>query len=234
MKLVKSALRNRLYIETLDSLMTVSLLGTEFSLVPAAVQELVKEAYAEWCLLCQRDPRKARFGNKNASKSCSKMETGGKTEVPLEHTCSSIGEGSTFDEDADNEEALEAGADGACAAAWCLMADSGSIGGDQADDTDAPDVDEYAAIEPFNAPGWSVEPQPASHTGLKHKKIAHKFLTGEWLVGSYVKRCGRGVHKGEHEVMFRSTNNRPETWYMKLNLSEYGASNVWCVVKIKK
>ena len=116
MKLIKSALRNRLYIETLDSLMTVSLLGPEFSLNSKDVNQLAEDAHSEWRLLCKRDPRQARFGNQNASKKL-KMKAGGKTEIPLEHADSAAGV--PFDEDADDEEALEAAAAGA-RVAWIL------------------------------------------------------------------------------------------------------------------
>ena len=116
MKLINSALRNRLYIETLDSLMTVSLLGPEFSLNSKDVNQLAEDAHSEWRLLCKRDPRQARFGIQNASKKL-KMKAGGKTEIPLEHADSAAGV--PFDEDADDEEALEAAAAGA-RVAWIL------------------------------------------------------------------------------------------------------------------
>ena len=114
------------------------------------------------------------------------------------------------------------------------MTHSSYAGDDEAHDTNDLNVDEYSAIDPFNEPGWVVEPLPdivlaclGQH--FKHKKVAHHFLTGEWLIGTYVKRCRRGKHKGEHEVMFR-VDMKPETWYMELNESDYGTNKIWCFV----
>ena len=69
---------------------------------------------------------------------------------------------------------------------------------------------------------------------LKKCKIGHKFLTGEWLVGTYKKCCDKGKHKGEHGVSFRANRKRPEAWYMESNLDEYGPNGTWAIVKSKQ
>ena len=48
MKLIKSALRNRLYIETLDALMTISLVGPDYVSNQDLDDGIFKEALSEW------------------------------------------------------------------------------------------------------------------------------------------------------------------------------------------
>jgi hypothetical protein len=78
MKIIKSALRNRLYIETLDALMTISMLGARYAEGTANCLECGEDcngdcsfdaALDHWEGDCLRNPNKARWGNNSAAKS---------------------------------------------------------------------------------------------------------------------------------------------------------------------
>ena len=81
MKLIKTASRNRMYIETLDALMTIKIVGKAHV---AGVdddmkrQEFFEEALANWTSARLRNPNLARHGNKNSKR---KVEES-KTELP--------------------------------------------------------------------------------------------------------------------------------------------------------
>ena len=66
MKLIKSALRNRLYVETLDALMMVKLVGPDY--VSWQSKEWFQRVYEHWQAARLRNPNQARYGNQNASK----------------------------------------------------------------------------------------------------------------------------------------------------------------------
>ena len=68
MKLIKNYLRNRLYIETLDALMTVGLVGPEYASWEQGGSDFFETALQVWEAAALRNPKKARFGNKNAAK----------------------------------------------------------------------------------------------------------------------------------------------------------------------
>ena len=73
MGLIKNCLRNRLYIETLDALMVIGLVGPDYILSndPEAVQladDFFATALDIWEADRSRNPKQARFGNKNAAK----------------------------------------------------------------------------------------------------------------------------------------------------------------------
>ena len=78
MKIIKSALRNRLYIETLDALMTISMLGARYAEGTANCLDCKEDcngdcffdaALDHWEGDCLRNPNKARWGNNSAAKS---------------------------------------------------------------------------------------------------------------------------------------------------------------------
>ena len=82
MKLIKIALRNRLYIETLDALMTIciDIMGKRYIQTGAMdAKEFSESALSVWEASCLRNPNMARFGNNNA-KGKGKVET--MTEIP--------------------------------------------------------------------------------------------------------------------------------------------------------
>jgi hypothetical protein len=80
MILIKIALRNRLYIETLDALMTICILGKRYIQTGAmGAKEFFESALSVWEASCLRNPNMARFGNNNA-KGKGKVET--MTEIP--------------------------------------------------------------------------------------------------------------------------------------------------------
>ena len=68
MKLIKNYLRNRLYIETLDALMTVGLVGPEYASWEQGGSDFFETALQVWEAAALRNPKKARFGNTNAAK----------------------------------------------------------------------------------------------------------------------------------------------------------------------
>ena len=80
MKLIKSALRNRMYVETLDALMAIKLLGKRY-IVDADDEEVetkfFKKGLDDWENARLRNPNYARFNNQNAKKVA---ET--RTEIP--------------------------------------------------------------------------------------------------------------------------------------------------------
>ena len=216
MKRIKSALRSRLYVETLDALMRISMLGPTYTDSPEDVTTLVDEAYVMWTQMCKRDPRNARFGNKNAAKKKRGVQAA-HTEIPNPDGNEA---GIALDEAADEIEEAEATED---------TQNEGSLESDEA-------ADPYAAVADFDITGWVRQPQPQNETELKQAlrksnvKIAYKFLTG-WEVGTYKKK-GTKTHKHEHVVSFK-VNGVSEPWYRVLDLSEYGpgTSKMWMIVK---
>ena len=68
MGLIKSALRNRLYIETLDALMTIGLIGPMFVNILDDEDTVLLAALDEWKADGMRNPNNARFGKKSAAK----------------------------------------------------------------------------------------------------------------------------------------------------------------------
>jgi hypothetical protein len=71
MKLIKSALRNRMYVETLDALMAIKLLGKRY-IVDADDEgvetKFFEEVLDDWENARLRNPNRARFNNQNAKK----------------------------------------------------------------------------------------------------------------------------------------------------------------------
>ena len=89
MGLVKSYLRNRLYIETLDALMTIGMLGERYVDIADSnkSEAFFNEAMNHWGKQCLRSPHQARFGNQCAR---AKRAVDSRTELPVAH-CESEG-----------------------------------------------------------------------------------------------------------------------------------------------
>jgi len=100
MKPITNALRNRLYVETLNALMLIALVGPSY--VEPGDDGLFEEASRIWESNVQRNPRKARFGNQNARK---RRAHESKTELPTQADLD-IGDGDLVDLDkhADDDE----------------------------------------------------------------------------------------------------------------------------------
>ena len=80
MKLIKSALRNRMYVETLDALMAIELLGKRY-IVDADDEgvetKFFEEVLDDWENARLRNPNRARLNNQNAKKMAKT-----RTEIP--------------------------------------------------------------------------------------------------------------------------------------------------------
>ena len=175
MKLLKSYLRNRLYIETLDALMLIALVGERC--VSWDNDKIFDTALDLWEQACLRNPNQARFGNKNAmgKRRCSTA----RTELPTER--SGLGQGVDnsepslyLDELADQVEGTGdvlqfvegAGAEGASAEGVA----SNTLG----------------LVGSFNVPtGCVLLSKPSKvDNKLRRIKMAYKFETG-WEVGTF-------------------------------------------------
>ena len=100
MKLIKDALRNRMYVETLNALMLIALVGPSY--VELGGDGFFEEAIKIWESNVQRNPRKARFGNQNARK---RRAHESKTELPIQADLGSDDENSfDLDQCADDDE----------------------------------------------------------------------------------------------------------------------------------
>jgi hypothetical protein len=204
MKLIKSALRNRLYIETLDALMTISLVGPDY--VSSGDERVLEEALVGWKESCTRNPRKARFGNQNA---CKRRAHEARTELPQVQPGDEAEPNSAFelDEMADEDEEQ---------AENVFSAEDGST---------APLVDPYKPTT-----GFAVMPRPPAvcNQYMKGQKVAYKFET-EWLQGTY-----RGPHKGkkeEYKGHFVVYFDRKNSFYLNLSIDTYGCDKDWVIVK---
>ena len=197
MKLVKSALRNRLYIETLDALMLLGLVG------PCYVTDETKEwffqsAYAEWSSMSQRNPNKARWGNQSAKKKRAREIW---TEIPAEQSEHDDG----LDEKADAEEEAEEA------------------------DAEEEGASTLALVPPYRAEtGYIIQVQPASLDAIKGQKVAYKFEDG-WLQGT----C-KGIYKGrkdEYKGLYAVYFDRRTSFYLNINLNNYGCDQDWVIIK---
>ena len=210
MKLIKSALRNRLYIETLDALMTISLVGPDY--VSNQDDGIFKEALSEWQGACARNPRQARFSNQNA---CKRRAQEARTELP---SPSSAAEPPT-EQCAHAAFELDEMADGDEERAANVFCDSEGVGGSTT-----------ILVPPYKPlPGFSIAPAPplTSNQHMKNRRIAYKFET-EWLVGTF-----RGPYKGKkeaHKGLFAIYFDRKTSFYLDLDLNSYGCDKDWVII----
>ena len=192
MKLIKTASRNRLYVETLDALMMIALNGPSFD-DTVAVSEIVDAAFEHWSADCKRNPNKARFGNKHASKTKTahksrRLVSG--IEVAAEGT-----EETSIDELADEcEDSSDAAGD---------VTDNSGTAGDENSE-----FDEMAGAPELVVPSGFIisnPPTQVSNKALKLKKIVHKCLDG-WLIGTFRHKYTGNLeqHKGQFVVYYNS------------------------------
>ena len=214
MGLIKSYLRNRLYIETLDALMTIGMLGTRYVDINNATA-FFEEAMDHWETQCMRSPHQARFGNSCARK---KRAVDSKTELPLDDYGTSSGcTDQGLDSMADEDELDEA------APATTSAAEEGSV--------------EYADVGCFSMPpNHLLQEAPMdmdAKTLQKAGKFAFKFPEG-WETGTFksvYKATGKAIDTerlGKTCLYFKAFKRY---MYVDLKLSEYGCNNMWCTFK---
>jgi hypothetical protein len=207
MKLIKSALRNRIYIETLDALMCLSLVGPDF--ISNRDDAVFEEALKTWNAASMRNPRKARFGNKNATKRRAEEV---RTELPTEPTQVTEGDESGFELDEHADRAEDAGED-----VFQELNQASTV----------------SLVPPFQPEaGFQVAqaPQAATNKFLKGKRVAYKFET-EWLTGTF-----RGEYKGRDERYTGLSTmyfDRKNMFYLDFNIESYGSGKDWVII-VKK
>ena len=207
MKLIKTYLRNRLYIETLDALMTIALVGPEFVDLSCASDPTLADALVAWESECMRNPSQARFGNKCAAKK--KVIKESRTELPVAPSGDNCVEAAGLDELADADEEAE-----------------------EADDHSGSIVDAHST--PFKTPRYVVlfnELESINEKDLKGQKIAYNFESG-WDVGTFKKKYkGKSIaYQGTCQIYFASFK---KNYHPKLEVCEYGPTKKWCLVKKK-
>jgi hypothetical protein len=233
MKLIKSALRNRLYIETLDALMTIKLVGKRY-VIDVGDEEIdggesiedkfFTAALDDWMGARLRNPNMARFGNQNRKRRTEES----RTEVPnpdepddaLTEDAADSGDGTALglqglDEAADNDEER---------AAEILMPDESNAS-----------IDDRAGIEPFLTPNGFAStsecPELTVKSLKKAGKFAYKFAEG-WDTATF-----RGAYagknpelKGNYDLYFQSFKRKVS---VQLLQEEYGLDKTWVVFKAK-
>jgi hypothetical protein len=221
MKIIKTYLRNRLHISTLDALMEVSMNGPELD-DHAAVSSLVAESQLMYCAREQFNPKQARFENMNAKKRVV-------TAPPVHTACKENTElapdksNASFDDVADAEDIVE-------------EADADEVDPNGADDTGSAEcADPYKAIASFKPPaGFQTMPKPIAigPAALKKSKlICHKFLSG-WYNRSFTTKCyvqGPNFHK--YAVYY---SHDKKEYYHDLDLKDYDSDKHWVIIKKAK
>ena len=241
MKLIKNALRNRLYIETLDALMSIRLLGEQYILstegstldsegktaegkLKAAEDKLVQAALDDWENAKLRNPNQARFGNLNAKKKFKETLT----EIPAASKPNPGDDsGAPGDDSGDNANGRVMGFDEAADAAAANQPEPIlDLPADAA-------VDDTADVGPFQV--------PTNHTStllcpvIDHKelkkagKFAFKFPEG-WETATFRGPYkGRDVaFKGSFDFYFQAFKRKIS---MHLDADQYGVSKSWVVYK---
>ena len=192
MKLVKTCLRNRLYIETLDAIMSIKLLGKRYVVDvegDAVGKEFYDEVLSDWTDARLRNPNMARFGDQNGKR---RAELESRTEVPNPGEPSDPATEADFDEGDGvvvGLRGLDEAADNAEELAANLLVPGGN------DDS----VDDCADIEPFSVPDGSVLatdcPELSVRELKKAGKFAYKFPEG-WDTATF-----RGAYKGRDQSL---------------------------------
>ena len=195
MKLIKSCLRNRLYIETLDALMMISMVGPEY--VCGGDETVFDEALTAWQGACTRNPRQARFGNKNA---CKRRAHEVRTSLPVPEPDQCTSAGNLINASFELDELADLGEDGD-ENVFCGNGSTADL------------VEPYKPVVGFVV---AAAPPAVSNQYLKVQKIAYKFQT-EWLTRTF-----RGKYKGKkdefkgHYVIYFDRKN---SFHLELNLS---------------
>ena len=230
MKLIKSALRNRLYIETLDALMTLSLVGPDY--VAWGDSKNFEEALSHWERSKLRNPKRARFGNGNARK---RRGHNARTPLPVQQDSNVVGELHTLDldKDADSEEETQENLFYEAAPAAVAAAAEGGLA-EPAPLLNEPN-DMSAIAGRFTAPAGYVchdnsgsEVQVLMANGdLAGMCIAYRF-DSEWAVGIH-----KGLYRGRRDEFQGHTifyYNR-EAYYIFLDMSKYGPEKDWVLLE---
>lgn len=216
MGLVKTYLRNSMYVETLDALMMIGLVGKDFVDLSNHQDPTLKEALERWEKECLRNPNQARFGNKSAAKKKKRVRES-RTVVPTFCPEGAAPEGG-------DGESEDAGLDTLADEAEKVEEESSSE--DEGEAHHQPNV-------PFKLPGYEVEatrPTEVSEKELSGVKIAYCFDDG-WDVGVFKKKYkGKSVaFRGTFQVYFQSFK---KNYFPKLELDQYGPTSTWCIVKL--
>lgn len=212
MGLIKTYLRNRMYVETVDALMAIGLVGQDFVDLADHSDPVLKAALEVWEKECLRNPNQARFGNQSATKERRKKRVQeSRTELPLLLPEGAESDRSGLDDLADQDEQIEE--------------ESDSDGGE--------DAVPNQANTPFNLPNYEVQATSSlseiNEKELAGQKIAYYFEDG-WDVGVFKKKYkGRSqAFQGTYQVYFQSFK---KNYFPRLELEAYGATSTWCIVK---
>ena len=211
MKLIKSALRNRLYIQTLDALMTISLVGERYAGESMDNSEFFEEVLKHWEGDSLRNPSQARWGNKCAKKA------------RVSDVWSLLPTQTVQDEPVNEDKSLDQLAD----------IDEASTTAVALDDT-ADNVIDYAGVAPYKpSNGFKLAlaaPVAVSNQHLKNRRIALKLPDASWELGTFRKVYRGNVEskKGTSVIYFKSFN---KDYHAKLDISEYGPNKHWVIVQ---
>ena len=224
MAIIKTKLRNRMHVETLDALMEISMNGPKLS-DHGAVRDLIQAAYKVFVSRETFNPRQARFNNKNAKKKV-------KTAPPVQHHCrqnedqAADNSNASLDDMADAEDT--AAAEGSDAAAG-EDSDATTVGGNN------PAIDPYADVPRFQTPAEYQpvdKPMMIGPAFLKKHVIAHKFLT-KWYVGKFTTKCYDKNSENFHKYAVHYPHDQKE-YYHDLKLTDYGRDRFWLLMKKRK
>jgi hypothetical protein len=216
MGLIKSALRNRLYIETLDALMTIGLIGPMIVNILDDEDTMLLAALDEWKADCMRNPNNARFGNKSAAKKKKPMRESRTLVAHQTEQCA--------DNDEDGDAALD------------VLANEAEEMEEEDDDSDDEPVAEFTWA-PFKHLEFQVCSEeldinsPLDAKDLKGRRVGFRLESG-WDVGVFKKHYkGRSrSYQGTSQLYF---NSFKKDYYAVLKISEYSAAKRWCFVERK-
>ncbi|KAK3258580.1 hypothetical protein CYMTET_32380 [Cymbomonas tetramitiformis] len=215
MGIIKTALRNSMYPDTLSALMMCSINGPELK-EKAAVHALVLRAYKKW------EAVKARTPSRSSSASRKKTTWRGKNLTKQHRAPIDILSG------ADDGEIERMVVDGASA---CTLPAEEEEGVDAPADVDA-NLELSWCLLDFTPPeGWLVVPDAPLH--VTHKvlkkaaKIAHRFAD-KWYIGKFRYISQTGCEKGL-KVVYYSDDGL--LYFHNLAIEEYGTKGKWVILK---
>jgi hypothetical protein len=236
MKLIKSALRNRLYIETLDALMVLSLVGPSY--VTWGDSQFFEEALSHWEKSKLRNPKKARFGNGNATK---RRGHNARTQLPVQEDLGAPGESDCFDLDqlADDEEETQENifcetAPTPLVEATATAAEPGLTGPTETAPVLNETNDMSALVGRFKTPtGYICHDNFGSEVQVL---MSNDELTGMCIAYKFESEWALGIHKG----LYRGRKNEfqghtifyynRETYYVSLDMCNYGPERDWVLL----
>jgi hypothetical protein len=247
MALIKTRLRNRMHVRTLDALMQIAICGPDMS-EQHDVNKVVDMAYAIWVRTATRNVRKSHIGSagrkpKTPTTTAEDLlnEIGAPDEdLPLyvrelrgeEHMAGKAGEGGEAGEVGEADEAVEAGESGAAGDTAHQHAQQKAIYQAVAPYApppdrkvlDAPTTDEWAAA--IKTTAWWVR-----------KRVVAKWDNG-WYEGSFwgSPYAASSKDAGKFEVFYQGRyddgvayrESRPH----ELALADYGFDRLWVIVEV--